>query len=315
MAMCIFLSVLVPVFADTSDGLAVEVYDVEKNIISVSGNAPNDIFVTVVVLNPGYTLQDIDKIAETSDSEVIQYFGFAKSQSGKFEKKIEINTANGGVFTACASSGSTILTKEFQFYSYEVKSGYVSDVKGFTSVETAKKDLPEIFSTYSLDSHPLYEASQIGEIAKLVCSMNKSAKIQNPKEAEDFLLQVLLVNAYNFDNEKTFDITITVKGGEGTNYSAADDKTFTVTVNVYANAKVVTGDYLYDSSEIGYQNDSYTNCDTVECSLNELYEIISDHSGQPIEKVAANSDRDYWMTAVEAAEYGMIDKVLERTKK
>lgn len=48
---------------------------------------------------------------------------------------------------------------------------------------------------------------------------------------------------------------------------------------------------------------------------NELYEIISDHSGQPIEKVAANSDRDYWMTAVEAAEYGMIDKVLERTKK
>ena len=48
---------------------------------------------------------------------------------------------------------------------------------------------------------------------------------------------------------------------------------------------------------------------------NELYEIISDHSGQPIEKVEANSDRDYWMTAVEAAEYGMIDKVLERTKK
>lgn len=48
---------------------------------------------------------------------------------------------------------------------------------------------------------------------------------------------------------------------------------------------------------------------------NELYEIISDHSGQSIEKVAANSDRDYWMTAVEAAEYGMIDKVLERTKK
>ena len=46
----------------------------------------------------------------------------------------------------------------------------------------------------------------------------------------------------------------------------------------------------------------------------ELYDIISNHSGQPVEKVAANSDRDYWMTAAEAAEYGMIDKVLERTK-
>ncbi len=47
---------------------------------------------------------------------------------------------------------------------------------------------------------------------------------------------------------------------------------------------------------------------------NELYEIISSHSGQPIEKVAANSDRDYWMTSAEAVEYGMIDKVLLRTK-
>ena len=46
----------------------------------------------------------------------------------------------------------------------------------------------------------------------------------------------------------------------------------------------------------------------------ELYDIISAHSGQPFEKVEANSDRDYWMTAKEAMEYGMIDKVLERGK-
>lgn len=42
----------------------------------------------------------------------------------------------------------------------------------------------------------------------------------------------------------------------------------------------------------------------------ELYQIISDHSGQPIEKVAKDSDRDYWMTSTEAKEYGMIDEVL-----
>ena len=46
----------------------------------------------------------------------------------------------------------------------------------------------------------------------------------------------------------------------------------------------------------------------------ELYDIISTHSGQPFEKVEANSDRDYWMTSAEAVEYGMIDKVLERVK-
>ena len=44
----------------------------------------------------------------------------------------------------------------------------------------------------------------------------------------------------------------------------------------------------------------------------ELYTIISDHSHQPFDKVWADSDRDYWMTAEEAKEYGMIDEVLSR---
>lgn len=46
----------------------------------------------------------------------------------------------------------------------------------------------------------------------------------------------------------------------------------------------------------------------------ELYTIISDHSYQPYDKVWADSDRDYWMTAVEAQEYGMVDRVLSRKK-
>jgi len=47
----------------------------------------------------------------------------------------------------------------------------------------------------------------------------------------------------------------------------------------------------------------------------ELYEIIANHSGQPFEKVWNDSDRDYWMTAAEAKEYGMIDEILERKAK
>ncbi len=42
----------------------------------------------------------------------------------------------------------------------------------------------------------------------------------------------------------------------------------------------------------------------------ELYEIIAKHSGQTYDKVWADSDRDYWMTADEAKAYGMIDEVL-----
>lgn len=44
----------------------------------------------------------------------------------------------------------------------------------------------------------------------------------------------------------------------------------------------------------------------------ELYEIISKHSGQDMEKVHHDSDRDYWMIADEAKAYGMIDEVLRR---
>jgi ATP-dependent Clp protease protease subunit len=42
----------------------------------------------------------------------------------------------------------------------------------------------------------------------------------------------------------------------------------------------------------------------------ELYEVVSVHSGQPVEKIAKDFDRDFWMTAMEAKEYGLVDEVL-----
>ena len=44
----------------------------------------------------------------------------------------------------------------------------------------------------------------------------------------------------------------------------------------------------------------------------ELYQILSKHSGQTFEKIEKDSDRDYWMTAEEALKYGMIDEILMR---
>jgi len=46
----------------------------------------------------------------------------------------------------------------------------------------------------------------------------------------------------------------------------------------------------------------------------ELYDIIAKHTGNSTEKVEKDSDRDYWMTAKEAKQYGMIDEVLVRSK-
>ncbi|MBQ6253393.1 MAG: ATP-dependent Clp endopeptidase proteolytic subunit ClpP [Bacteroidales bacterium] len=53
----------------------------------------------------------------------------------------------------------------------------------------------------------------------------------------------------------------------------------------------------------------------IEKTRKELYDIISEHSGQPYEKVFADADRDYWMTATEALEYGMVDEILSKKAK
>lgn len=44
----------------------------------------------------------------------------------------------------------------------------------------------------------------------------------------------------------------------------------------------------------------------------ELYEIISDKTGQGYEKVYKDGDRDYWMSAKDALKYGMVDKIVEK---
>jgi ATP-dependent Clp protease protease subunit len=46
----------------------------------------------------------------------------------------------------------------------------------------------------------------------------------------------------------------------------------------------------------------------------ELYTIIAEHSGKTINQVEKDGDRDFWMTAAEAKDYGMIDEVLIRPK-
>lgn len=52
----------------------------------------------------------------------------------------------------------------------------------------------------------------------------------------------------------------------------------------------------------------------IEKCRKELFNIISEHSGQPFDKVFADGDRNYWMTAQEALEYGMIDQIMTKSK-
>lgn len=45
---------------------------------------------------------------------------------------------------------------------------------------------------------------------------------------------------------------------------------------------------------------------------NELYEILANHTGKPFDQIVADADRDFWMRADEAKQYGLIDEVLCR---
>lgn len=45
----------------------------------------------------------------------------------------------------------------------------------------------------------------------------------------------------------------------------------------------------------------------------ELYQIIADHSGQPMDRIIADADRDHWLTANEALEYGLVDTVFTKS--
>lgn len=52
----------------------------------------------------------------------------------------------------------------------------------------------------------------------------------------------------------------------------------------------------------------------IEKCKTELYTILSETTGQPIEKIYADADRDFWLTANEALDYGLIDEVITKIK-
>jgi ATP-dependent Clp protease protease subunit len=64
----------------------------------------------------------------------------------------------------------------------------------------------------------------------------------------------------------------------------------------------------------GQASDILIAAEEIRKTRDELCSIIAQHSGQPIEKVLADADRDFWMTSNEALSYGMIDSILKGKK-
>ena len=62
----------------------------------------------------------------------------------------------------------------------------------------------------------------------------------------------------------------------------------------------------------GQASDILIEAKEIEKLRTELFSIIAEHSGQPYAKVAADGERNFWMTAKEALEYGMVDQILTK---
>ena len=65
----------------------------------------------------------------------------------------------------------------------------------------------------------------------------------------------------------------------------------------------------------GQASDILIAAEEIRKTRDELCSILAHHSGQSMEKILADADRDFWMTSQEALEYGMIDSILTRKKK
>jgi ATP-dependent Clp protease protease subunit len=61
----------------------------------------------------------------------------------------------------------------------------------------------------------------------------------------------------------------------------------------------------------GQDTDILIEAEQIKQIRKEIYEIIAQRTNQPIKKISKDCERDYWMTAKEAKEYGIIDNVIE----
>jgi ATP-dependent Clp protease protease subunit len=85
-------------------------------------------------------------------------------------------------------------------------------------------------------------------------------------------------------------------------------------ISVYVNSpggSVYAGMAIYDTMQF-IKPEVATICVGIAMSMGALLldEIIAKHTGQPLEKVSADTERDYFLSSEEAAEYGIIDRVI-----
>lgn len=199
---CLLFSTI-PCVASYSNITAV-VSDVAGDIVTISGNAPIDSVVTVMILNPGKNTNDIP----TSDIDDVQFMKSFLSKAGTFSCEVKMNTGTlpnkkEGAFTILVNIDGKLVYSDnnFVFYSSQTKQGYVNDLKLATkeqllSAEGDTIKLSKIFETFSLSNHELYKEADIEDLAGVAVSQLSRGSLSGADDVEDFLIKVLVLNAF-----------------------------------------------------------------------------------------------------------------------
>ena len=96
------------------------------------------------------------------------------------------------------------------------------------------------------------------------------------------------------------------------NFKILAEEGYLKVAGMAAAKKTTDNDEASDEDENDADNSMF---EKIQKLKKELYTIIAEHSGNDYDKIYADSDRDYWMTAAEAKAYGLIDMVLEKRNK
>ncbi len=199
---CVFcmLLMMVPAMA-AGEGVSVKLKNASQDIITVSGVAPTDTMVAIQIFNPEKSAADVNESGAYDDTAAVQYFGSVLSSGGAFTKDIKLNASTGGIFTITVTVAGETSSVQFPYYPYGLKETYVNRIDTETDADALALDLPEILKVFGFEIHDLYTSTTDLSLAKEICKENTKVTLANPDEALVFLDEVIVVNAFNEDNQ------------------------------------------------------------------------------------------------------------------
>jgi len=189
-----------------ADAINITVTDIDKNVITISGDAPVDTIVTLYIFEPGKTINDLSFEDAKENGNVIQYFNKALSANGKYSFPVQMRLTDvtsetgGGEYTVEVYLSDVKYSKKFPFYFKEVKEKYLEALNNASSEDDIYEKLASIVSAFGLSDSPLYLTGDLNSITANLYKYIKTTQIPDINSVVDILKKAMILSAYNTSN-------------------------------------------------------------------------------------------------------------------